>query len=185
MTSGPVARANLLQKAEQYILRHGLLDLTLTAVAEGIDSNRRMLLYHFGSLDELVNEAISDILERHDLTNQLAALLQAEGDLVDRLDAAWAHLADPALLSWHRIYFARVGLAVEDSVHYETFLAESRAGWPALLEETMLARRVHDAKTLSLAVAAAWTGLQLALLSGEDRTTLARVHHTTVAALLA
>jgi AcrR family transcriptional regulator len=185
MSSGPTARASLLAKTEEYILRHGLLDLTLTALAEGIGSNRRMLLYHFSSLDELVQEAIGDILARRDLTARLAELLRAEGDLVSRLDAAWQHLADRAQEPWHRIYFAQLGRAVEDPARYEAFLDQSRTGWPTLLQQTFAAQGVDGGQAMAAAVSALWSGLQVALLSGADREGLARAHHATVAALLA
>jgi AcrR family transcriptional regulator len=184
MSSGPAARASLLAKAEEFILEHGLLDLTLTALADGIGSNRRMLLYHFSSLDELVRDAVGDIIERRELTLRLAAILAEPGDLADRLDAAWAHLAAPEQEAWHRIYFAQFGRAVEDPVRYETFLGRSRVGWPELLREVFEAERMPNAQASAAVMSSVWSGLQLALLSGEERPVLAEAHRTAVAALL-
>jgi AcrR family transcriptional regulator len=184
MSSGPAARASLLANAEGYILDHGLLDLTLTALAEGIGSNRRMLLYHFASLDELVREAVDDLIERRELTLRLAGILNAPGALGDRLDAAWAHIAAPEQEAWHRIYFAQLGLAVEDPARYEAFLARGRVGWPGLLREVFEGAGVPDADAAARVVSSVWTGLQVALLSGEDRAVLATAHHAAVAALI-
>lgn len=185
MSSGPVARAGLLARSEAYILEHGLLDLTLTALAEGIGSNRRMLLYHFGSLDDLVKEAVGAILARRELTAELRAILHApDGTVVERLDAAWAHLADPAREPWHRIYFAQLGRAVEDPAAHEPFLAQSLAGWPALLTDALAVAGVADPAPTGRAVSALWSGLQVSMLSGADRADLAGAHHRAVAALL-
>ncbi|AMM19454.1 hypothetical protein AX769_03970 [Frondihabitans sp. PAMC 28766] len=184
MSSGRVAKATLLLNAEKYILQHGLLDLTLTGLAAGIGSNRRMLLYHFGSLDELVRASIGGILERRDLTKQLAALLSTDEGLIARLDNAWAHLADPSQEAWHRIFFAQVGLAVEDPETHASFLERSRAGFPGLIETTLVSASVEDARSLALSISAVWSGLELALLAGEAREDLAEAHHRSVCALL-
>ena len=185
MTSGPIARAGLLARSERYILQHGLLDLTLTALAEGIGSNRRMLLYHFGSLDDLVKEAVGAILARRELTAELRAILSAPGgDVVERLDAAWAHLAEPAREPWHRIYFAQLGRAVEDPAAHESFLAQSLIGWPTLVAEALAAAGIRDPAAPGRAVSALWSGLQVAMLSGADRAHLAEAHHRAVVALL-
>jgi AcrR family transcriptional regulator len=185
MSSGPAARASLLAKAEQYILEHGVLDLTLTALADGIGSNRRMLLYHFSSLDELVRDAVGDILKRRELTARLAAILAGPGDLGGRLDAAWAHIAAPEQEAWHRIFFAQLGLAVEDPARYEEFLTLSRVGWPDLLQEVFEAEEVPAAETTARVLSSVWSGLQLALLSGEARPALAAAHRAAVSALVA
>jgi AcrR family transcriptional regulator len=184
MSSGPKARAALLARSEAYILQHGLLELTLTALAEGIGSNRRMLLYHFGSLDALVKEAVGSILARRELTAELRAILHRQhGSIVERLDAAWAHLADPSRAPWHRIYFAQFGRAVEDPAAHEAFVAQSLTGWPTLLTEALDAAEVADSASIGRAVSALWSGLQIAMLSGADRPALAEAHHRAVCTL--
>lgn len=185
MSSGREARARLLSRAEDYLLRHGLLDLTLTALAEGIGSNRRMLLYHFSSLDALVEEAIGDMLARRDLSRRLEELLRQPGVLLDRVDAAWAHLAAPEQEPWLRIYFARMGLSAEDPVRYREFLDQSRDGWPTLLRRVFADEGLDRAEERGRSVSALWSGLQIALLSGEPRDLLARTHRAVVTAVLA
>lgn len=184
MSSGKSARSTLLASSESYILEHGLLDLTLTALAEGIGSNRRMLLYHFGSLDELVKESVGEILARRELTKALETILRSDMDLADRLDAAWAHLADPAQESWHRIYFAHMGRAVEDPTAYEAFLEQGLTGWPTLLADVLTKAKLSEPDVVARAISALWSGLQISLLSGADRGLLGKTHHTAVAALL-
>ncbi|ROQ40722.1 TetR family transcriptional regulator [Frondihabitans sp. PhB188] len=184
MTSGPVARDKLLRNAERYILRHGLLDLTLTALAEGIGSNRRMLLYHFSSLDELVREAVGDIIARRELTTRLIDILDGDGALVDRLDAAWAHIADPAQESWHRLYFAQLGRAIEDPSTYEAFLDQSKMRMTSLLVDAVAGAGIPEPEPVARSLSALWSGLQIALLSGAGRGDLAEAHHAAAVALL-
>ncbi|MCU1527076.1 MAG: hypothetical protein JWP75_839 [Frondihabitans sp.] len=184
MASGPAARSLLLRKAEKYILSHGLLDLTLTAVAEAIGSNRRMLLYHFASLDDLVREAVGDIISRRELTTRLAEILGGGGELVARLDACWAHIADSGQESWHRLYFAQLGRAIEDPATFEAFLEQSRTRMTSLVADALIREGVPRAEPVARSVSALWSGLQIALLSGASRAELAEAHHRAAEGLL-
>ena len=42
------------EAATDYVLEHGLLDLSLRPLAADLGTSDRMLLYHFGAKDELV-----------------------------------------------------------------------------------------------------------------------------------
>ena len=50
-------RARLLGLATDLILREGVIDMSLSAIARGIGSNNRMVLYYFGSKQGLLDEA--------------------------------------------------------------------------------------------------------------------------------
>src|SRR6201999_844112 len=91
----------------------GVVDLSLSELARGVGSNNRMLLYHFGSLDELVGTAVDEILGGTALLDRLKALLDGPGTRVERITAAWRHIAEPARLPHLRLFFARFGMAAD------------------------------------------------------------------------
>ncbi|MFF2327152.1 MULTISPECIES: TetR family transcriptional regulator [unclassified Streptomyces] len=52
-------RAELLGEVVRYIERHGLANLSLTPLAEEIGTTKRMLLYYFGSRENLLARALA------------------------------------------------------------------------------------------------------------------------------
>jgi AcrR family transcriptional regulator len=63
----PAIRARLLEKAADYVLSHGLGDLTLRPLARALKTNARMLVYHFGSREGLMREVLRCVREREDV----------------------------------------------------------------------------------------------------------------------
>ncbi|MEU6844877.1 TetR/AcrR family transcriptional regulator [Streptomyces sp. NPDC046716] len=51
-------RAELLGQVVEYVQRHGLADLSLSPLAESIGTTKRMLLYYFGSRENLIALAL-------------------------------------------------------------------------------------------------------------------------------
>ncbi|SEP48885.1 TetR/AcrR family transcriptional regulator [Amycolatopsis saalfeldensis] len=94
MASGPGERARLLSLTREVILARGVTGLSLSELARSIGSNNRMLLYHFGSLEELLAAAVDDILGGTVLLDRLDGLLRSPGTAPDRLGAAWQEIAE-------------------------------------------------------------------------------------------
>ena len=59
--SVPERRAKLLDEIVDYILSNGLAGLSLRPLAAGVDTSPRMLLYFFGSKEQLIFEALAQI----------------------------------------------------------------------------------------------------------------------------
>jgi len=62
----PSIRARLREQAADYVLSHGLTNLTLRPLARALKTNARMLVYHFGSREGLMREVLSCVRERED-----------------------------------------------------------------------------------------------------------------------
>jgi AcrR family transcriptional regulator len=177
VASGPGERARLLALTRELILRRGVSGLSLSELARSIGSNNRMLLYHFGSLDELLGAAVDDILGGTELLDRLAGSLRAPGSPVDRLEAAWRQLADPERLPHLRLFFARFGTAVDQQENYAEFLAQVRDRWTAVLAGALRTwPEIDDPDTTAVAVVALWRGLQVQLLCGEPRSAVDAAH---------
>src|SRR5215216_5393943 len=94
-------REYLLEAAYRYVLEHGLTDLSLRPLAQAIGSSPRVLLFLFGSKDELIRAL-------------LARARQDELELIDRVTVSQAGAASPvevALVVWEWLaYPAHRGL---------------------------------------------------------------------------
>lgn len=185
VASGPGERARLLALTRELILARGVNGLSLSELARSIGSNNRMLLYHFGSLDELLAAAVDDILGGTELLDRLAELLRSPGSPADRLVAAWRHIADPARLPHLRLFFSRFGAAADRPDQHAEFLAQTRDRWIAVVAEALRAApELEDPDGTAVAVVALWRGLQMQLVCGEPRARIDAVHAGAVAGLL-
>ena len=57
-TADEARRAELLDRAVDYVCRNGLAELSLRPLAKAVRSSPRVLLYYFGSKEELVVEIV-------------------------------------------------------------------------------------------------------------------------------
>jgi AcrR family transcriptional regulator len=186
MANGPAERARLLREAQRYVLDHGMVGLSLSQLARGVESSNRMLLYHFGSLDNILSLVVDDILEHGPLLPRLREVLQQEdspGRPEDRLKSAWRHISSPDCLPHLCIFFARLGMAVDDPVRFSSFLVATRTRWTELVHAS-LERDGLDEHETAQAVVALWRGLQVLLVSGEEVSVVNRVHDQAIVALL-
>jgi AcrR family transcriptional regulator len=97
-------REELLEAAYEFVLDHGLADLSLRPLAQEIGSSPRVLLYLFGSKDGLVRELLARA--RRD---ELEVLAGVEGEGLDAVTAAlWDWLSAPQhrrlLVLWVEAY---------------------------------------------------------------------------------
>ncbi|MEU9149927.1 TetR/AcrR family transcriptional regulator [Streptomyces sp. NPDC048417] len=55
----PAKRHELLDQVRQYVIRHGLADLSLRPMAQALGTSDRMLLYYFGTKERLIADALA------------------------------------------------------------------------------------------------------------------------------
>src|SRR4051794_30471780 len=98
------ARQRLLEAAIDYVVGHGLTDLSLRRLAAELGTSHRMLIHHFGSREGLWVAIVREVERRQ---------LEAIGDIVpdpsisyaDAMRAWWRHISDPALWPNERLFF--------------------------------------------------------------------------------
>src|SRR3954464_13862237 len=114
-------REELLERATDYVLVHGLIGLTLRPVAAAIGTSDRMLIYHFDSRDALVSAVVARTNER-----SMAAVeaLPAARSVRAGVNALWAAYLTEPLNSCLDVYCqaAATGLIGE-----EPYLSDARA----------------------------------------------------------
>jgi len=181
-------RARLLDRVVDYVLEHGIADLTLRRLADAVGSNNRMLLYYFGSREEIIVAAITAAEARFPGMQQILVRLDDPAvPLGDRLHATWATIADPANLPFHRLFFQVFGLAGFEQQRYAAFLGTIGSEWAdhvAVAVETA-GVPADEALTFGHEIVALWRGLQATLIGTGNTRLVNEAAARATAALLA
>jgi AcrR family transcriptional regulator len=173
---GSARRAELLAAAYRYACSHGLTELSLRPLAAATATSPRVLLYLFGSKDELVREILA-VARREQL--QLIADIAAEplDDDVDRyavlVHRLWTWLSAPEQRSTIRLWLE----AYTRSLHpepgpWEGFARRSVVDWIDVLVDAQPGVALPIARGRATHTLALLRGLLLDLLAGGDRRSL-------------
>jgi AcrR family transcriptional regulator len=163
-------RADLLERAVDYVCRHGLSTLSLRPLAKALGTSPRNLLYYFGSKDDLVVEIVRAGRKRQQATManlELSAGL-APGQ-VSRI--LWRQWSDPKRLPLMRLFFEVYSLAISDPSRFPGFAERAIEEWIAALEgcSTMPGYSRSDARTLATVLIAGFRGFMLDVAATGDR----------------
>lgn len=172
-TPPSTGRARLLERVADHVLAHGATDLSLSELARAVGSNNRMLLYHFGSKEEVLGQAILVAFTRFPhLHGALVRLAEDAGPLRGRLLAAWQGIAHEANLPFLALFFQSFGVALYHPERNEELLGSMGAEWVDAVRAVLEREGVDEPLAVATEIVAVWRGLQFALLSGTDRAVL-------------
>ncbi len=161
-----------------YCLLNGVATLTLRSVSDAVGTNNRMLLYYFGSKEEMIAEALTEAKARFPGVEKAFEIL-ADRDLtlVDRLQSAWRSIAAPDNVEYLRLFFEVFGLAVREPERYAHFIDGGRS-WPRRVARILRAEGVPtaEARTMARELVALWRGMQFDLLAGGNRKAVEAMH---------
>jgi len=147
-------RDELLQATVAYILEHGVGDLSLRPLAAAIGSKARLLIYHFGSREALIEAALFAALQR--LQKQFT---DSGSDIL----GFWNWAMRPASLPYVRLVFEVHGLAPRHPKLFGGYVRNAIVGWTDII-----AARVHSREKARIIVAV-FDGLLLDYLASGDR----------------
>lgn len=168
-TPDEARRAELLDRAVDYVCRHGLADLSLRPLAKAIRSSPRGLLYHFGSKEELIVEIVrrGRARQRTMMTNlKLSALPPRE---VAR--TLWREWSKPEWEPLTRLSLEVYMLSLSDPARFPGFLDGAVSEWLGALDACTRvpnATRAHS-RALATLLIAGFRGFLLDLLATHDR----------------
>jgi AcrR family transcriptional regulator len=154
----PRRREELLDGAVDYVVANGISDLSLRPLALALGTQAPVLLHHFGSKDQLVEELLGRVRDRLRVVGRSA---EAENQR-SGLGAVWAWASDPDHAALMRLFFETYGLALRQPDRYSDFLGHAIHDW---LDEPLAA---IDEISATLAIATV-TGLLLDLLTTGER----------------
>jgi AcrR family transcriptional regulator len=121
-------RRELLEGATDYVIDHGIAEMSLRPLADALDTQAPVLLHHFGSKEQLVALLLNEVRAR---LRHVARAAVEEGD--DPVDAVWRWATDPAHDALYRTFFEAYGLALRDPAAYQPFLDTVVTDWLAEL----------------------------------------------------
>ena len=169
----PSARQDeLLELAYQYVLAHGLADMSLRPLAKAIGSSPRVLLFLYGSKDNLIRALLDRA--RADELAALGAFREKEGggaDLAESAREVWQWLADPdhrlVLGLWVEAYARSL---VDPDGPWAHFAAQTVQDWLELLasRQPPARRRTRAGAAERTAVLAVLRGVMLDVLATGD-----------------
>jgi len=164
----PGIRARLREQAVDYVMTHGIGDLALRPLAKALKTNARMLIYHFGSREELLREILAGLRDRE--SGRVAQWLKSGSKprtMPDFLRWYWRRVSAPPARSAVRLVFELYALALRNPRDYPGVLEEPLAFWPNLVKAMGIPSEVDETEATLLL--AALRGLLLDLCATSDR----------------
>lgn len=164
----------------QYLIDHGITDLSLRPLAKAVGSSPRALLYHFGSKEKLLMSMLAEIRQRQQLQ---FAQIHSES-LAGALSEIWSTLSSPSSEKQVRLFFELYGVALRQPTLYKEFLASAVDDWLAFAVKHLRedGYRRSEAVLLATTILAGFRGFLLDLCATQDRE---RVNRAVVAWLQA
>jgi AcrR family transcriptional regulator len=163
-------RADLLNASIEYLLENGVADLSLRPLAAEVGSKARLLVYHFGSKDALITDAMLVIRER--VQQNFARLVRARrGHKPSQMVRGfWDWATSETNDRYLRLFFEVHGLALQNPKRYGRYLEGAFTSWVELLTAVLPAEqsRTRRRALASLAVSTV-VGLMLDYLSSGDK----------------
>jgi AcrR family transcriptional regulator len=160
-------KQELTNAALEYLLEHGLTDVSLRPVAAAVGTSARLLIYHFGSKEGLLAE-VFDVLQSR-LRNSFSEVLRARGAEAGEppLRTFWKWATARRNFASLKLLYELQVLAAQNPKGYAQYLRRNSANWIELVQTAIPpAQRSSAAATLMIAV---FDGLFLELMSTGDR----------------
>jgi len=170
-------RRQIMDEAIDYVLAHGLSDLSIRPMAEALGISHRTLLHHFGSKEEMVERVLAEVRSRH--LQQLRQQQERQQlDLLKGLDEAWALQSAPERLPFWRSFFEIYAVATKNPERHRELLDSIVSAWlaPWVATLTRLGMTRPKAEALSTMAHATCRGLLIDLLTTGDHARVARAY---------
>ena len=159
------ARERLLAAAVEQAMRGGIADLSLRELAAAIGTSHRMLLYHFGSREGLLNAVVRAVEDAQ------RAAVSEWGISLFTARRLWQHFSDPKLWPQERLFFELYSHALLGRPGTEGFLETAIEPWITYIAAAMTEAGADQAtaRTDARLAVATVRGLLLDLLATGDR----------------
>jgi AcrR family transcriptional regulator len=127
----PEKKQALLEQCLEAAIVSGMIDLSINTIAKNIGTSGRMLVYHFGSKQELERQLITllEIRLREKLWSFETVALGSENSLTTTLLAMWQHLTSPAMHGLLKLTMDLNQRAIHGDVETQHFLERENQQW--------------------------------------------------------
>jgi AcrR family transcriptional regulator len=128
----PEKKQALLEQCLEAAIVAGVIDLSINTIAKNIGTSGRMLVYHFGSKQELERQLITllELRLREKLWSFQNVSLEEAGDpIAVPLVAMWQHLTSAQMLGLLKLTMALNQRAIHGDVETQRFLERENQQW--------------------------------------------------------
>lgn len=163
-------RAELLERIVDYVYEHGVSQLSLRPLGEAVGCSPRLLLYFFGSKEELITEVLAAAgLRQRAIVNRLR--IENMNTPAQACREIWNAVSDPKSEALFRLFFEVYGLALQDRERYDSFLKRVVADWLRFIGQPMIDAGMprDDAQALATIILAGFRGFLLDLCATRER----------------
>lgn len=172
MEASASARDRLLGAVIDHVSANGVGDRSLRQLAAALGTSHRMLIYHFGTKNDLLVEVVREVERRQYVAiAELTELHRADAGIGDLIRDVWRHLSEPELWPHIRLFFEVYGRTLAQQPDRSTFLDEVIDSWLGPLSELVDRQWLSEAEARARARLgiAAFRGLLLDLVTTGDR----------------
>lgn len=159
-----VKRDELLGRIVQLVRLQGLSAFSLDTLAPQLGTSGRMLVYYFGSKDELLGRIVYAL--RDDIVTQLET--EPVGTIFEAIDRWWTHYrAHPTDMQF---FFHLTSRSFEEPDKFVEFASTAVGKWEAYFHRSLVHRALDDAEAHAIArlVLATLRGLSADILVTSD-----------------
>lgn len=157
----------LREKLADYMVTRGVADLSLRPMAAAVGTSARLLIFHFGSKEQLLTEVLESM--QSGLQRSLAELLslQSGPDVPAPLRLFWDWALKDVNFARLRVLHQLQTLAAQDQQNYGRYLKNNSAGWLETVQAVL--KPSQRSPLLATLIVAVFDGLFIEVMSTGDR----------------
>lgn len=178
----PERRDELLDRVVEYVAAHGLANLSLRPLAASVGTSARMLVYHFGSKERLIADALDAVRQRQHIQVQKWIADSAGVPFQELMARFWSASASTDSAAYGRLFFEAYGIALMDRDQLPGFLDSAVVSWIDLLQAALVGVGLdaEDAVSIATTALAVHRGLLLDLFATGDSARVERAHRSAI-----
>lgn len=128
-------RTELLERVVDVLLSEGISDLSLRPLAKAVGTSARLLIYHFGSKEKLLTNALEQVRQRVEGSLRSLAARERPLSLGEFLLMFWRWAMQEANQRYFRLLFEIDGLAMQNRARFPAhFWGVGFARWRQVFE---------------------------------------------------
>jgi len=165
----------LLEEVTAYLTRNGIAELSLRPLAKAVGSSPRVLLYYFGSKEELVVMALARMRERQRVTYERMKSLPFETPR-EACRAIWQHMSAPENEKLFRMSLEIFAMALRQPQKFAEYLRATIEDWLGFLSAPLEKKGYSkdEARAHATVVLSGFRGFMLDYCASRDRARLDR-----------
>jgi AcrR family transcriptional regulator len=162
--------AELLDAIVGYLIKHGVAEVSLRPLAKAVKSSPRVLLYYFGSKEELVASAVMRLRDRQ--RANFGRMREARYEQPsDACRAIWQAMSVPEAEQMFRLSLETYSYALRHPRQFGDYLKSSIEDWLVFLSDPLTRKGLdkNEARAFATVVIAGFRGFLLDYCASRDR----------------